>query len=113
MPVIFISPTTACRSGARCYRPVISGAKATSPTTGYATIVPPAGQKPVKYVVTLTPAGGQPHVFDVVADQGGYGKVRLHSLEPCTAYTISAVPEMADGSDGTASSTASFATPST
>jgi hypothetical protein len=101
-----------CRSGTRCYRPIISGAKATSPTTGYATIVPPAGQKPVKYIVTLTPAGGQPHVFEVIADQGGYGKVRLHSLVPCTAYTITAVPVMADGFNG-APSTASFSTPST
>jgi hypothetical protein len=101
-----------CSSGARCHRPVISGAKATSPTTGYATIVPPVGQKPVKYVVTLTPAGGQPHVFEVIADQGGYGKVRLHSLQHCTAYTISAVPVMADGSNGIAG-ISSFTTPST
>jgi hypothetical protein len=74
--------------------------------------VPPVDKKPVKYVVTLTPAGGQPHVFDVIADQGGYGKVRLYKLKPCTAYAISAVPVMADGSNGIAG-TASFATPST
>jgi hypothetical protein len=73
--------------------------------------VPPFGVKPVKYIVTLTSEGGRPHVFDVNADQGGYGKVSLNSLVPCTAYTISAVPVMADGSNGIAS-TASFATPS-
>jgi hypothetical protein len=65
------------------------------------------------YVVSLAPSGGEPHVFEVTADQGGYGKVRLHTLKPCTAYTISAVPVMADGSDGIATRTASFATPST
>jgi hypothetical protein len=101
-----------CSSGALCHRPVISGAKATSPTTGYATIVPPVGQNPVKYIVTLTPAGSQPHVFEVIADQGGYGKVHLHSLVPCTAYTVTAVPVMADGFNG-APSTASFSTPQT
>ena len=76
-----------------------------------ATIVPPVGEVPTKYIVTLTPGGGTPVVFDVRADFEGYGYVNLHTLTPCTTYTLAAVAVLPDGSQIPAANTVTFTTP--
>jgi hypothetical protein len=66
-------------------------------TTGRTTIIPPKGIAPIKYIVTLTSDDGRASVFDVLPGRDGIGNVNLHSLEPCTTYTLASVAELANG----------------
>jgi hypothetical protein len=66
-------------------------------TTAKTTIVPPKGFVPVKYVVTLAFDDGRAFTFDVLTGRDGMGNINLHTLEPCTTYTLSSVAFLPDG----------------
>jgi hypothetical protein len=65
--------------------------------TAVTTIVPPEGIIPVKYVITLTFDDGRVFTFKVLTGRDGIGNVNLHTLEPCTTYTLSSVAVLPDG----------------
>jgi hypothetical protein len=66
-------------------------------TTANTTIIPPKAIVPIKYIITLTSEDGKASIFDVLTSGNGIGNVGLHTLEPCTTYTLASVAVLADG----------------